>query len=499
MKVKFKTVLTAIIFELIIMPAILLCQDQSQLSGPYQTTGIRIGEVTRTEAIIWTRLTLNPKRVGSDAPFPSVRYKDPSTGDLVKIKSGNRPNLEPVAAYPDGFTVKNIQGAVPGTEGRVRVLYKTKGSADWLLTSWSEVEADHDYTHQFKLVNLFPDTEYELRIESESLGGIKGQVVEGKFKTAPKPDQIKKIVFTVVTCQNYVSRDDGENGFKIYPQILKLNPDFFVHTGDIIYYDQLAKNIDLARWYWQIIYSYPSNVEFHRWINSYFMKDDHDTWMNDAYPGMKTKFMGEFTFKQGQQVFLDEVPMGEKTYRTFRWGKDLQIWLPEGRDFRSDNDAPDGPEKTIWGKEQKEWFKKTVQESDATFRILISPTPLVGPDRGENKSDNHANEAFATEGSELRHFVANQKNMIVINGDRHWQYASKDLETGLREFGCGSFTDKHAGGWSNDQVLPEHEYVNVVGGFLTVTIERIEDKPLMTVRHYSVDGKILHEYKQFAQ
>jgi len=86
---------------------------------------------------------------------------------------------------------------------------------------------------------------------------------------------------------------------------------------------------------------------FHRQIPGYFMKDDHDTWMDDSWPGMKSPFMGDFTFEQGQRVFLEQVPMGEKTYRTFRWGKDLQIWLVEGRDFRSPNDMPDGPGKTI--------------------------------------------------------------------------------------------------------------------------------------------------------
>ena len=79
--------------------------------------------------------------------------------------------------------------------------------------------------------------------------------------------------------------------------------------------------------------------------------------------------------------------MGERTHRTIRWGKDLQIWLVEGRDFRSPNTMPDGPGKTIWGKEQKQWFFDTVKASDATFRILLSPTPIVGPDR-KNKNDN---------------------------------------------------------------------------------------------------------------
>ena len=54
---------------------------------------------------------------------------------------------------------------------------------------------------------------------------------------------------------------------------------------------------------------------------------------------------------------------------------------------------PDGPAKTIWGKEQIAWFKKSFADSDATFRLLISPTPVVGPDR-KSKHDNHANDDF---------------------------------------------------------------------------------------------------------
>ena len=95
--------------------------------------------------------------------------------------------------------------------------------------------------------------------------------------------------------------------------------------------------------------------------------------------------MGEFTYEQGTEIFLYEVPMGEKTYRTVRWGKDLQIWMVEGRDYRSPNPMKDGPEKTIWGKEQMEWFKSTVEESDATFKVLISPTPDCRSGPGEQK------------------------------------------------------------------------------------------------------------------
>ena len=130
--------------------------------------------------------------------------------------------------------------------------------------------------------------------------------------------------------------------------------------------------------------------------------------------------------------------------------------------------------------------------SDATFRVLISPTPLVGPDRG-NKNDNHANKGFTHEGDELRAFCAAQKNMVVVCGDRHWQYASVDPKTGLREYCSGPTTDKHAGGWPKDKKEPEHIYLNVVGGFLEGEVTRREGRPVLTFRHRGVSGDILDE------
>ena len=169
----------------------------------------------------------------------------------------------------------------------------------------------------------------------------------------------------------------------------------------------------------------------------------------------------------------------------------MQVWLVEGRDYRSANMDPDGPGKTIWGAEQKAWFKQTVEASDAAFRILISPTPLVGPDIPD-KYDSHANEAFASEGRELREFLG-AHDMIVICGDRHWQYVSVHEETGLREHSTGAASDAHAGGWTQGDVRPEHLYVNVIGGFLSVTADRREGTPTLALRNHGVDGEVLFE------
>ncbi len=472
------------------------CSAHNPPSGPFFATGIKIGEVTGNRAIVWARLTKNAKRVPDSAPIPIILYRDPVTGQFdPKGNENSRPDREPRVEYPTGVDINTIAGAVPGSNGEVRFLWKPDGGG-WKKSPWQTVDTQHDFTTQYTLEELSPGTKYELKAEARPMGGTSAvSTITGSFMTAPSPDTPADVRFMAVTGQAYPDRDDGSNGFKIYKAMLAQKPDFFVHTGDIVYYDQYAKNLALARWHWQRMYSFPDLVEFHRQVPSYFEKDDHDTWMNDCWPTMETRFMGDFTFKEGQQVFLDEVPMGTRTYRTYRWGKDLQIWLVEGRDFRVSNDMPDGPGKTIWGEEQLEWFKKTVGESDATFKILVTPTPIVGPDRPQ-KDDNYANSGFHYEGQKIRDFIASQPRMYVVTGDRHWQYVSKDAETGILEFSTGPESDQHAGGWKQGDKRPEHLYLNVVGGYLEVSVVHKNNKPGIIFRHHDVNGKVLFELNQ---
>jgi alkaline phosphatase D len=296
---------------------------------PFMASGIKICEVTATSAIIWTRLTREPSRASEVNPVPDVLYTNPETGGLVPRKGS--PSWKPTIYWPPGYDINNIKGAVPGTAGDVRISYRPDGSdGEWTKTSWQSVQEDRDFTRQVKIDRLKPGTTYALRVESRK-GMSPGQMREGGFGTAAAAEKASKVVFTVVTGQGN-NGQESDRGFKIYPQMQKLNPDFFVNTGDILYYDSLAKTLPLARWHWQRVFSFRNHVRFHEVVPSYFIKDDHDTWMNDSYPGQDTQFMGAFTFDQGKAVFLEQVGMGERTYRTVRWGKDLQVWMVEGRD-----------------------------------------------------------------------------------------------------------------------------------------------------------------------
>ena len=87
------------------------------------------------------------------------------------------------------------------------------------------------------------------------------------------------------------------------------------------------------------------------------MKDDHDVGYDDSYPG---KDYGTVTFERGLEIF-DQEQFPLKRYKTIRWGKDLQIWIVEG-EITESKLFEDGPNKTIWGKAQKQWFYDTVAE-----------------------------------------------------------------------------------------------------------------------------------------
>jgi len=202
----------------------------------------------------------------------------------------------------------------------------------------------------------------------------------------------------------------------------------------------------------------------------------------------------------GRRIFLAQVPITEKTYRTVGWGSALQIWLTEGRDFRSPNDMPDGPGKTMWGVEQRRWLKKTILESNALFKVLVSPTPLLGPDRA-NKKDNHANRlGFFTEGQNFLKWLDanNVRNFYIACGDRHWKYHSVHKETGYEEFCSGSLGDGSAvknPDYSDPAV--ERKFYLGNGGFLLVRVQvQAVRQPAIVFDLCEKDGSVAYSVRR---
>jgi alkaline phosphatase D len=391
-----------------------------------------------------------------------------------------------------------IEGACPGAPGRMRLRYSPNADLhEAAVTDWIDVADATDCIHQFELTGLNPDTTYHYASEAAAPGGASAaSEFLGRFTTAPVADVPGDFRFCVMTCQGYPDRDHPD-GHPIYPSMLALEPKFLTMTGDLVYYDSnepRAVNPALARLHWERMFSLPRIREMLRQTGAYWLKDDHDLLTNDVWPGMHA---GELTFAEGQAIFRQQTPLHENapSYRTFRWGRDLQVWFTDGRDFRSPNDIPDGPDKTIWGAEQKAWFQRTVLESDATWKVLISPTPLVGPDR-TTKNDNHSNPGFTHEGDEIRAWLKEHApdNFFVVCGDRHWQYHSVHPTTGLNEFSVGPASDSHASGTPGEN-KEYHRFHRVKGGFLCVELKENGGESQIAFQLRNVDGGIEHEAK----
>ncbi len=139
-------------------------------------------------------------------------------------------------------------------------------------------------------------------------------------------------------------------------------------------------------------------------------------------------------------------------------------------------------------------MQKTLAESDATWRILVSPTPWVGPDRGGGKADNHADPSFHHEDEEMLSWFRKNMggNFVIITGDRHWQYHSVHPKYGIHEFSIGPCSDAHA---QHPQEDPQwHRFFRDRGGFASVNVDRAEGTPRLTIRLHDTHGAVMHEW-----
>ncbi len=462
--------------------------------APCNALGERVGEVTPHSAIIHTRLTAQSDRNNRGYSFPFWTHSLSREQRLT-------------VRVPEGMTVADLEGACPGKEGLVRLHHsRDPGVGNAKASDWVKAGFETDFTHQFQLEGLNPETRYYYAVEMKALSDneIRRGAI-GSFRTAPLPERWTRVKFTAVTCQDYACRDHV-GGYKTYESMTKLAPDFLLSTGDSVYYDidlPLATSVELARFHWHRMYSQPSLVNFFRTASGYWLKDDHDTFEDDDWPTRQPQRVAPMTWADLAPVFLEQVPMGPKPYRSLRWGRGIEIWLVDTREFRSPNPDPDGPNKTIWGAEQKAWLKKTLLASDAQFRVLVSPDCIVGPggepDRvhfkmPEGGADSQGDGGFAYEGREFRRWVRENEltNLLVINGDRHWQYHSVDPESGLHEFSCGPVADAHASDHPFDPKY--HRFLRHKGGFIAVSLEGTEQRPQLVVEHRDVEGTGVHQF-----
>lgn len=417
----------------------------------------------------------------------------------------------------------NEQRGVTGAPGVARFIvdHGTDG-AGTITTPWRRAESGNDYIVRHFVRGLAANTRYRYRLEYGASETATRMGPARWFRTLPGPRSPAELTFLVFNCMGWGQFMDGYGDRKPYdgpdkllgyPALVPMqryaDSHFVVGAGDLVYYDTPRENtattLSEMRIKWQQQFALPRLVQLVGSMGAYWMKDDHDFRYDDADltgPREPSAALGIRTFKEQMPVVPPE-DFERVTYRTVRASAIVQLWFLEGRDYRSPNQMEDGPAKSIWGREQKQWLQRTLRESDATWKLIVTPTPMVGPD-GDRKRDNHTNpRGFRHEGTEFFTWLEESrlKNVVLFTGDRHWQYHSIH-PTGVPEFSCGSLGRENAvgdpprpgkPGSSDPDGRVKQPFASSVqdGGFLRV---RVGAGSGLTVELINQAGVVLYEH-----
>jgi alkaline phosphatase D len=269
------------------------------------------------------------------------------------------------------------------------------------------VRAADDYTGQLLLTGLRPDTTYRYGIGPRNKGSA---LTRGFFRTAPEDDDADpvRLAFGGDVAGQNVCRDARE-GFPIMDTIRRLGPDVFVGLGDLIYADNACESVgrygnaqmrggfgpavDLAG-FWAALALQPRRQRLSAPSCKHVLRRrlgrprgrerlrPADRHALDAAVHGRVHLL-----PIGLEAFLDYTPIAvakntpKRLYRSLRWGKHMELFVLDTRQYRDSNAAVDSADrpKTMLGREQLTWLKESLVGSNATWKVIVSSVPMSIP------------------------------------------------------------------------------------------------------------------------
>jgi alkaline phosphatase D len=333
-----------------------------------------------------------------------------------------------------------------------------------------------DFTARVELTRLPAGQEIFYRVTFQDLADPKvlSAPSPGRFRTAPAQRRDITFVWGGDTAGQGWGINPAWGGMRLYEQMRRLQPDFFLHSGDYIYADnpiQTEVTLDDGT-LWQNItlpekarvaetlaefrgnYVYNLLDEHVRRCNAAIPQlvqwDDHETTNNWCPGGIideRNPRFSEYTVKShdllaayARRAFCEYVPIRfdphdpERIYRAFRYGPSLDIFMLDERSYRGPN-SPNRQEtrsaETVFlGTPQMQWLKRALLDSRATWKVMASDMPL-----GLQVPDVNGFEAWANgdgpalgrelELADLLRFIKhnNIKNVVWLTADVHYAAA----------------------------------------------------------------------------
>ncbi|WP_370410568.1 alkaline phosphatase [Streptomyces fradiae] len=247
-----------------------------------------------------------------------------------------------------------------------------------------------------------------------------GEPVTGTFRTAPerRRDGVRFLWSGDIAGQGWgINPDIG--GFRAYEEMRRLDPDFFLCSGDTIYADgviqpsvtlpdgRIWRNVTtpekskvaetLAEYRGNFRYNLlDHNVRaFNAQVPSIVQWDDHEV-RNNWYPGQLlddvryTEKDADVLASRASRAFAEYFPVstlharvGEtraegRMHRVVRHGPLLDVFVLDMRSYRNANSPGRQADDTtgILGTEQLEWLKRELSRSRAVWKVLAADMPL---------------------------------------------------------------------------------------------------------------------------
>ena len=291
-----------------------------------------------------------------------------------------------------------------------------------------------DFTAQVKIEGLNPNTLYVYEIRFENAGG-ESSPGTGTFRTAPDPDTsapVSLIWAGDLAGQGYCRRDG--RGYEFFERMADFGPDLFVANGDMIYADSacpadgpiegwvnvpgdfpsisspdvdwenMAEVAEVYLGHWRYNRADPAFQRFLSRTPMVVQWDDHEVindfgapWPDYAPQGSRAGYPN--IVEAGLESLFNFHPIERNSddpnrlYRSFQWGRDLELFVVDARSYRSPNALDDTPEnmKTMLGAEQLAWLTSELAESTATWKVVSTDVPLSAPTGGGFGRDAFAN------------------------------------------------------------------------------------------------------------
>jgi alkaline phosphatase D len=300
------------------------------------------------------------------------------------------------------------------------------------------VGAGDDLTGKARVTGLESSTRYRYRVTQDAA------VAEGEFVTAPAATEAAPVRFLW-------SGDLGgggfcrpaNGGFAIFPAMVRHPADFFLFVGDTVYTDvpcdrpgaapgAAFRAATLAQYRARHRHNREDDglEALLRRMSVYAIWDDHEVRNDFAGPAEPLMPVARRAFLEYWPIMPPAEEPG-RLYRSVRWGRLVEIFILDTRQYRSSNTVADGPGKTMLGAAQRRWLVDGVTSSTATWKIVVSSVTLaIGTGRPERRDGwSGANifgfpqdgAGFATERDAiLREFrTRSVRNLVFVAADVH--------------------------------------------------------------------------------